>query len=148
MRQGGYLGTMMIPLVSSLTVLAGNLVTTMILMMKVTMCFQEARCSRQRTWAFCGRFLSMPWLASAKFSPVLQVAYLHIRILITHQDWEQVIKIYLAECHSTCASFPRCLFVSSWLFCHVDIDVCIYSTCAFLIVKWTLMLIAYSATSS
>ena len=24
-----------------------------------------------------------------------------------------------------------CLFVSSWLFCHFDIDVCIYSTCTF-----------------
>ena len=31
--------------------------------------------------------------------------------------------------------------------CHFDIDVCIYSTCAFLIVKWILMLIMYSATS-
>ena len=148
MMQGGYLCTMMIPLVLSLTVLAGNLATMMILMTKITMCFQEAQCSRQQTWAFCGRFLSMPWLASAKFSPVLQVVYLHIQSLITHQDWEQVKKIYLPECHSTCASFPPCLFVSSWLFCHVDIDVCIYSTCAFLIVKWTLMLIVYSATSS
>ena len=33
-------------------------------------------------------------------------------------------------------------------FCHVDIDVCIYSTCAFLIVKWMLMLIMYSAVSA
>ena len=33
-------------------------------------------------------------------------------------------------------------------FCHVDIDVCIYSTGAFLIVKWMLMLIMYSAANS
>ena len=32
-------------------------------------------------------------------------------------------------------------------FCHVDIDVCLYSTCAFLTVKWILMLIIYSAAS-
>ena len=32
-------------------------------------------------------------------------------------------------------------------FCHVDTDVCIYSDCAFLIVKWILMLIMYSAAS-
>ena len=38
-------------------------------------------------------------------------------------------------------------FVSSWLFCHFDIDVCIYSTCTFLIVKRILMLIMYSAAS-
>ena len=36
---------------------------------------------------------------------------------------------------------------SSWLFRHFDIDVCIYSTCTFLIVKRILMLIMYSATS-
>ena len=42
-----------------------------------------------------------------------------------------------------------CLFVCFILaFCHVDIDVCIYSTCAFLIVKWILMLILYRAASS
>ena len=35
---------------------------------------------------------------------------------------------------------------SSCLFCHFDIDVCIYSTCTFLIVKQILMLIMYSAT--
>ena len=40
------------------------------------------------------------------------------------------------------------LFVSSWLFCHVDSDVCIYNTCAFLVVTWILMLILYSAESS
>ena len=38
---------------------------------------------------------------------------------------------------------------SSWLFCHFDIDVCIYSTCPFFfffwIVKGILMLIMYSA---
>ena len=33
-------------------------------------------------------------------------------------------------------------------FCHADIEVCIYCTCAFLIVKWILMLIMYSAVSS
>ena len=44
-------------------------------------------------------------------------------------------------------SFSFCLFVSS-TFCHVDTDVCIYSTCAFLIVKWILMMIMSSATSS
>ena len=38
-------------------------------------------------------------------------------------------------------------FVSYWVFCHFDIDVYIYSTCAFLIVKWILMLIMYSAAS-
>jgi len=32
-------------------------------------------------------------------------------------------------------------------FCHVDIDVFIYSACAFLIVKWILMLIMYSTAS-
>ena len=32
-------------------------------------------------------------------------------------------------------------------FCHVDIAVCIYSTCTFLIVKRILKLIMYSATS-
>ena len=40
------------------------------------------------------------------------------------------------------------LFVSSWLFCHVDIDVCIYNTCACLVVTWILMLIMYSAENS
>ena len=51
--------------------------------------------------------------------------------------------------YSTCAaSSSFCfVFVSSWHFCHVDIDVCIYSTCVFLIVKWILMLIMYSAAS-
>ena len=37
--------------------------------------------------------------------------------------------------------------VSSWLFCHFDIDVCIDSTCTFLIVKRILMSIMYSAAS-
>ena len=36
---------------------------------------------------------------------------------------------------------------SSWLFCHFDVDVYIYSTCTFLIVKRILMLILYSAAS-
>ena len=38
-------------------------------------------------------------------------------------------------------------FVSSWLFSHFDIDVCICRTCAFLIVKRILILIMYSAAS-
>ena len=38
-------------------------------------------------------------------------------------------------------------FFSSWLFCHFDIDVCIYITCTFLIVKRILMSILYSAES-
>ena len=37
--------------------------------------------------------------------------------------------------------FVVVVVVSSWLFCHFDIDVCIYSTCGFLIVKRILMLI-------
>ena len=40
------------------------------------------------------------------------------------------------------------LLVSLWLFCHFDIDVCIYSTCVFWIVKRILMLIMYSVASS
>ena len=32
-------------------------------------------------------------------------------------------------------------------FCNVDIDICIYSTFAFLIDKWIFMLIMYSAAS-
>ena len=45
--------------------------------------------------------------------------------------------------------FVLFLFVCFILaFCHVDIDVCIYSACAFLIVMWILMLIMYSAASS
>ena len=56
-------------------------------------------------------------------------------------------------CHSFisryyCVISPCFLFVSSWLFCHVDIDVCNYSTSAFLIVRWILMVIMYSAESS
>ena len=31
--------------------------------------------------------------------------------------------------------------LSSWVFCHFDIDVCIYSTCAFLIVKRILIIV-------
>ena len=52
--------------------------------------------------------------------------------------------------YSTCASSSFfkvlfCLFVCFILaFCHVDIDVCIYRTCAFLIVKRILMLIMYN----
>ena len=38
-------------------------------------------------------------------------------------------------------------FLSSWLFCHFDIDVCIYITCTFLIVKRILRSIMYSAES-
>ena len=49
-----------------------------------------------------------------------------------------------------CYFFVLFCFVSSWVFCHFDIDVC-YSTCIFLIffliVKRTLMLIMYSAAS-
>ena len=37
--------------------------------------------------------------------------------------------------------------VLSWLFCQFDTDVCIYGTCAFLIVKLILMLIMYNAAS-
>ena len=33
-------------------------------------------------------------------------------------------------------------------FCQFDTDVCIYSKCAFLTVKWILMLIMYNAASS
>ena len=39
-------------------------------------------------------------------------------------------------------------FFFIWDFCHVDIAVCIYSTCTFLIVKLILMLIMYSTASS
>ena len=54
--------------------------------------------------------------------------------------------------YSTCASSSSCLFVCLFVcfilaFCRGDIDVCIYSTCAFLIVKWTLMLTMSSASS-
>ena len=38
-------------------------------------------------------------------------------------------------------------FSSSSSFCHFHINVCVYSTCAFLIVKRILMLIMYSTAS-
>ena len=51
------------------------------------------------------------------------------------------VRIY-STCASSSSSFFVFLFVCFILtFCHVDIDVCIYSTGAFLIVKWILMLI-------
>ena len=53
--------------------------------------------------------------------------------------------------YSTCASssffhFSLLLFFIL-AFCHVDIDVRIYSTCTFFIVKWILMLTIYSTVS-
>ena len=49
--------------------------------------------------------------------------------------------------YGTLLLFFLLLFLSSWLFCHFDIDVCIYITCTFLIVKRILMSIMYSAES-
>ena len=54
-------------------------------------------------------------------------------------------------CHQTNGPFTfvikpvdlSCLSLNILAFCHVDIDVCIYSTCAFMIVKRILMLIMY-----
>ena len=56
----------------------------------------------------------------------------------------------LSFCFCFCVFHPGffwwfCLFVCCC--CHFDIDICIYSTRAFLIVKWILMLIMYSAAN-
>ena len=62
-------------------------------------------------------------------------------------------------CFCCCGCCSGCCGCCCWLcfvlivmfrpaFCHVDINVYRYSTCAFLIVKWMLMLIIYSAASS
>ena len=58
-------------------------------------------------------------------------------------------------CVCVCVCVCVCMFVFVVVvvcfilsFCHADIDVCIYSTCTFLIVKWILMLIIFSAVSS
>ena len=56
-----------------------------------------------------------------------------------------------ARVYSTCASsssFCCCFVCFSLAFCHVDIDVCIYKTCAFLTDKWILMFIMYGGASS
>ena len=61
------------------------------------------------------------------------------------------MKCFSADvCIYTCASslfLFFCFLFHPGFFVILDIDVCIYSTCAFLIVKWILMLIMYSAAS-
>ena len=94
--------------------------------------------------------------AETRKSTSLQDDISLLRCGTVHQEAPIVLNetapLYLTvRTYSSCASSSSSfLFVVCFIlaFCHFDIDVCIYSNCAFLIVKWILMLIMYSAASS